>query len=404
MSSKAAAKGKKKKATSGIALPTMGGEEDLGTGEVVLAKIGLLPLLPGMIAAVSELPPFMLHPRPTTGTASSKNKKDTDIAEKSYPVRFFPKGDYESKREAMQVLATGNESNAESDAPDTTTPAGKGSEDKQKSPPRKTKTTALAPVSGSARKIGPKSRTVGPKSRAAGLPNPKVGPTRRKIGPSSRIMGSGRQTGEREREKDESEAIEVDVESEEEMERDVASTTHSNDDGESVTLLTFNRRTKRAALEEPLIVFEPPTRKKGNTHTRGQKATEDRAAKRRKIEDGMYTISRQRMEELQNDPDANLLVKWRRELQAALFSQNDDTVERSAELLRDVDNIFKSLAWFGTLTMEYLAYSKLLTVMKRIAFADDGPILRADEHRFYERAAAFVVKWEAVLGGRKIED
>ncbi|KAJ7058654.1 hypothetical protein C8F01DRAFT_1255078 [Mycena amicta] len=54
--------------------------------------------------------------------------------------------------------------------------------------------------------------------------------------------------------------------------------------------------------------------------------------------------------------------------------------------------------------MEYLAYSKLLTVMKRIAFADDGPILRADEHRFYERAAAFVVKWEAVLGGRKIED
>ncbi|KAJ7051121.1 hypothetical protein C8F01DRAFT_1343116 [Mycena amicta] len=386
MSSKAAAKGKKKKATSGIALPTMGGEEDLGTGEVVLAKIGLLPLLPGMIAAVSELPPFMLHPRPTTGTASSKNKKDTDIAEKSYPVRFFPKGDYGwaplrgIARLSPQHIAAFLE-NKISDESD----------------------ERLYGI-GNARviKAYQASRTVGPKSRAAGLPNPKVGPTRRKIGPSSRIMGSGRQTGEREREKDESEAIEVDVESEEEMERDVASTTHSNDDGESVTLLTFNRRTKRAALEEPLIVFEPPTRKKGNTHTRGQKATEDRAAKRRKIEDGMYTISRQRMEELQNDPDANLLVKWRRELQAALFSQNDDTVERL--LLRDVDNIFKSLAWFGTLTMEYLAYSKLLTVMKRIAFADDGPILRADEHRFYERAAAFVVKWEAVLGGRKIED
>ncbi|KAJ7048960.1 hypothetical protein C8F01DRAFT_1356474 [Mycena amicta] len=400
MSSKAAAKGKKKKATSGIALPTMGGEEDLGTGEVVLAKIGLLPLLPGMIAAVSELPAFMLHPRPTIGTASSKNKKDTDIAEKSYPVRFFPKGDY------PQHIAAFLENKISDESDERLYGIGNARVIKAyqaERPSRGAKTTAPAPVSGSARKIGPKSRTVGPKSRAAGLPNPEVGPTRRKIGPSSRIMGSGRRTGEREREKDGSEAIEVDVESEEEMERDFASTTHSNDDGERVTLLTFNPPTKRAALEDPLIVFKPPTRKKGNTDTRGHKATEDRAAKRRKIEDGMYTISRQRLEELQNDPDANLLVKWRRELQAALFSQNDDTVERSAELLRDVDNIFKSLDWFGTLTTEYLAYSKLLTVMKRIAFADDGPILRADEYRFYERAAAFVVKWEAVLDGRKIE-
>ncbi|KAJ7048785.1 hypothetical protein C8F01DRAFT_1239269 [Mycena amicta] len=402
----------------------MGGEEDLGTGEV-----NLKGYRPNTIKPVGHSCGALLSPQHIAAFLENKISDESDErlygignarVIKAYQANGAQAADpekwlaslAEEEEEALVVKANAkragpgdrNESNAESDAPDTTTPAGKGSEDKQKSPPRKTKTTALAPVSGSARKIGPKSRTVGPKSRAAGLPNPKVGPTRRKIGPSSRIMGSGRQTGEREREKDESEAIEVDVESEEEMERDVASTTHSNDDGESVTLLTFNRRTKQAALEDPLIVFEPPTRKKGNTHTRGQKATEDRAAKRRKIEDGMYTISRQRMEELQNDPDANLLVKWRRELQAALFSQNDDTVERSAELLRDVDNIFKSLAWFGTLTMEYLAYSKLLTVMKRIAFADDGPILRADEHRFYERAAAFVVKWEAVLGGRKIED
>ncbi|KAJ7049820.1 hypothetical protein C8F01DRAFT_1093019 [Mycena amicta] len=87
---KVSAKGKKKKKTSRISLPAMGGEEELGAGEIVLAKIDLLPLLPGMIATDDELPDDMKRSRPSKSVSAPSSKKE----EIFYPVRFFPKGNY----------------------------------------------------------------------------------------------------------------------------------------------------------------------------------------------------------------------------------------------------------------------------------------------------------------------
>ncbi|KAJ7049812.1 hypothetical protein C8F01DRAFT_1264856 [Mycena amicta] len=75
MPSKSGGKGKKKKDTSpGVALPAMGEDGELDTGEVVLAKMDLLPLLPGMIAADSELPDFMIRTRPSKSQSAEKDK------------------------------------------------------------------------------------------------------------------------------------------------------------------------------------------------------------------------------------------------------------------------------------------------------------------------------------------
>ncbi|KAJ7054911.1 hypothetical protein C8F01DRAFT_1161789 [Mycena amicta] len=427
MPRKASGKGKKTKALSGVVLPAMGEEEELCAGEVVLAKIDLLPLLPGMIVAHSELPPSMIRTRPAK---SQHTQEAGDSNETFYPVRFFPKGDYGwassdriarlgpshiaafienriSKDTDKRLYAVGkrrvvnayrmaadpekwlenlaetkqeDETNGEakdigpnpggrstggSDSLDTAKPGRKRIRDE--SATGDSETVNLEPTRSESLSAVTHSRTEGRPSREAD-------PRRRRIGPRSRTTGFARRAGQRERKQVEGEKAEAEGPgSEEEIEDELAS----------------------SDATPGLPAHAPDTAPKQDS--RGQITTDERASKKIKADNGTYTIATQRLEELQEDPDANQLLKWRCDLEAALFPPKDETPDRLSELATEADNICKSLEWFR-------GYSKLLGTMKRIALADDERHPRNVENRIRERAAVFTVKWEAVLGGQKIED
>ncbi|KAJ7049819.1 hypothetical protein C8F01DRAFT_1093018 [Mycena amicta] len=285
----------------------------------------------------------------------------------------------------------GSRSTGPPDALDTATPRRKRNRDEG---PVRDPGTAVPKL------IGPKNPTVGPDSRPEGLPIREAAPRRRKIGPKSRTTGLARRTGQRERKRAEGENLEAEAESEVENENQVASKTQSDEDGEE---LNGNLRHQTHRSNRPLSLQRPIAKRR---MILADKTQQTRELRRDPRSNTARTQSRRGAwaKELEEDTDATQLVKWRCDLQAALFPQKDETPERSTELVTEADNIFKSLEWFREITVEYLAYSKLLAVMKRISLADDEWDLRNNENRIRERAAAFVVKWEAVLGGRRIED
>ncbi|KAJ7067463.1 hypothetical protein C8F01DRAFT_668111 [Mycena amicta] len=124
--------------------------------------------------------------------------------------------------------------------------------------------------------------------------------------------------------------------------------------------------------------------------------------KRQKKDAGMYSITDARYEELDSSAEAATIVQWRYDIQVALFPHGNR--KPSSSLMSQVADTFALLDSFEGMTIEYLAYSKLLPLMKRITTADPDRIPRDSFFRFRERAAAFVEKWEEMLDGMTLED
>ncbi|KAJ7054829.1 hypothetical protein C8F01DRAFT_1088587 [Mycena amicta] len=427
--SKAGGKGKKKDTSPGVVLPAMGEDGELDTGEVVLAKMDLLPLLPGMIAADSELPDFMIRTRPSK-PQSAEQDQHTASNKTYYAVRFFPKGDYGwvsndriarlspshitafldnkvSEDTDKRLYALGKrrvinayrmmqaadpdkwlESLGEKEDADDTKGTAKEAGSGDRSQPtgaldqldtatpgrkrRRDQSPIRDPETSVPELIGPKSQTC---YQVARLP-PGSGRSDRRVVRT----GLARRTGQRECERAEGEKPAAEAESEVEIEDELARKPQSYEDGEkangSFTLHVLKRTAPPdTPLESP--AFAPETEPKEENVSRGQNAADERAPKRPKVENVTYTIAERRMGE-----------------GTAARSRREPAREMAIERATEADNIFKSLEWFGEINVEYLA----------ISLADDERVLRNDDNRLRERAAAFVVKWEAVLGGRKIED
>ncbi|KAJ7054827.1 hypothetical protein C8F01DRAFT_1259251 [Mycena amicta] len=125
--------------------------------------------------------------------------------------------------------------------------------------------------------------------------------------------------------------------------------------------------------------------------------------KRRKEDAGTYSISEKRYEELDENEDATKLAQWRYDIQVAIFP-HDNRRPLYSKLMGRAGETFALLDSFEGMTIEYIAYSKLLKLMKRISEAEPERLPRDTEFHFRQRAAAFVEKWEAMLDGLTLED
>ncbi|KAJ7061369.1 hypothetical protein C8F01DRAFT_1083549 [Mycena amicta] len=404
MPSKSGGKGKKKNTSHGVALPAMGEDRELDAGEVVLAKMALLPLLPGMIAADSELPDFMIRIRPSN--SQSAKVKNTASNETYYPVRFFPKGDY-IPVDQMQAADPDKwlESLAEKEEVDETKGKAKeaGSGDSSRSTgtldcttnvaagyvvPPLTAPAALDTATPGRKRSRDESPVREPETSVPELVGPKKRSATNSRGcpPEADDWTEESYYGEN-ASGPKAKKTEAEPEPEVEIEDEEASRTQSYEDGEETNGLSAPHVAKQSAppdtpLESPAVA--PETEPKEEIVSRRQNTADERASKRRNVDNGTYTIASRRMGA--DTRKIGTCPKHRLQLPT---------------LQTEADNLLKSLEWFGEINIEYLAYSKLLAVMKRISLADDEWDLRNNENRIHERAAAFIAKWEAALNGKR---
>ncbi|KAG8906576.1 hypothetical protein FRC01_007955 [Tulasnella sp. 417] len=95
---------------------------------------------------------------------------------------------------------------------------------------------------------------------------------------------------------------------------------------------------------------------------------------------------------LANDPDAQRVKDWRHKLQRGFLTGGKPP---QAADMPGLDQIFSTVENYPNLTIEYLQFSKIGKVMRRIAGLNDIP--RDDEFHFKERAQTLVGKWQAIL-------
>ncbi|PVF97043.1 Tudor/PWWP/MBT [Serendipita vermifera] len=156
-------------------------------------------------------------------------------------------------------------------------------------------------------------------------------------------------------------------------------------------------RKKKPAKDEE----ETSSKKKGQARTvRKRKAgeeSEDEAKpskKKAKKEDEEEAA-------LVNDPEASKIKEWRHQLQRAFLR---DQVKPEAKALPEYDEIFNTIESYQGLTIQYLSYSKIGKVMKKISQLPDDYIPDGDgQFRFRERAGKLVTEWQQILTAKSKE-
>jgi len=96
---------------------------------------------------------------------------------------------------------------------------------------------------------------------------------------------------------------------------------------------------------------------------------------------------------LQADPEAKKVRDWRHKLQKAFLSKAGAIVSE----MPAADQVFKAAEDYQGYTIEYLQFSKIGKLMRKIATAPDIP--RDDEFNFRQRAQALVTRWQDQLQG-----
>ncbi|KAG8948463.1 hypothetical protein FRC04_009671 [Tulasnella sp. 424] len=95
---------------------------------------------------------------------------------------------------------------------------------------------------------------------------------------------------------------------------------------------------------------------------------------------------------LANDPEAQRVKDWRHKLQRGFLTGGKPPQAADMPLM---EQIFSTVENYPNLTIEYLQFSKIGKVMRRIAGLLDIP--RDDEFHFKHRAQALVIKWQTIL-------
>ncbi|QRW21830.1 PWWP domain protein [Rhizoctonia solani] len=92
-----------------------------------------------------------------------------------------------------------------------------------------------------------------------------------------------------------------------------------------------------------------------------------------------------------NDPEAAKVKEWRHKLQRAFLTKTSPQPDEMAGL----DTVFKTVESYDKMTVEYLSYSKIGKVMRKIIQLTTIP---ADEqYHFRQRAQALVAKWQQLI-------
>ncbi|KAG8897611.1 hypothetical protein FRB99_008044 [Tulasnella sp. 403] len=94
---------------------------------------------------------------------------------------------------------------------------------------------------------------------------------------------------------------------------------------------------------------------------------------------------------LYKDPEAVRVKEWRHRLQRAFLT----TKSPVASDMPALDQIFHTVETYENLTIDYLQFSKIGKVMRRIASLQEIP--RDDEFHFRDRAQTLVTKWQAII-------
>ncbi|KIO30362.1 hypothetical protein M407DRAFT_242247 [Tulasnella calospora MUT 4182] len=142
------------------------------------------------------------------------------------------------------------------------------------------------------------------------------------------------------------------------------------------------------AMAELEATEEEAGRKKGRTSRGKADDSDEKPGKRSKKDKDEDDAD----DPLANDPDAQRVKDWRHKLQRGFLTGGKPPQAADMPLL---DQIFSTVENYPNLTIEYLQFSKIGKVMRRIAGLNDIP--RDDEFHFKERAQTLVLKWQAIL-------
>ncbi|KAG9124704.1 hypothetical protein FRC07_010563 [Ceratobasidium sp. 392] len=92
-----------------------------------------------------------------------------------------------------------------------------------------------------------------------------------------------------------------------------------------------------------------------------------------------------------SDPEAAKVKEWRHKLQRAFLTKTAPAAEEMAGL----DAVFTTVENYDKMTVEYLSYSKIGKVMRKIIQLTNIP--SDEEYHFRQRAQALVTKWQQLI-------
>ncbi|TFK19285.1 hypothetical protein FA15DRAFT_601847 [Coprinopsis marcescibilis] len=99
-----------------------------------------------------------------------------------------------------------------------------------------------------------------------------------------------------------------------------------------------------------------------------------------------------------NDPEALKVRDWRHKLQKSFLNTKATPKEEDMPAL---DELFKTVENYESMTIEKLQFSKIGKVMRHIAVLADEKVPRDSELKFRERSSALVQKWQQILNANK---
>lgn len=159
---------------------------------------------------------------------------------------------------------------------------------------------------------------------------------------------------------------------------------------------------KRKGAAEPKASRKKKADKEEDSSSKKKRATKKRKADE-ESEDEKPSKKKAKKEEeedetfaaLANDPEAIKIKDWRHQLQRAFLRDN---AKPEASSLPEYDETFNIIENYQGLTIQYLQYSKIGKVMKKISQLEPSHIPDDDgQFRFRERAAKLVTQWHQIL-------
>lgn len=91
------------------------------------------------------------------------------------------------------------------------------------------------------------------------------------------------------------------------------------------------------------------------------------------------------------DPEAARVKEWRHKLQRAFLTKTAPAPEE----MNGLDTVFTTVEQYDKMTVEYLSYSKIGKVMRKIIQLPNIP--SDDQYHFRQRAQALVTKWQQLI-------
>ncbi|KAJ1304943.1 hypothetical protein OPQ81_006076 [Rhizoctonia solani] len=157
------------------------------------------------------------------------------------------------------------------------------------------------------------------------------------------------------------------------------------------------RKTKKSAEqiesedEEDKSRAEKPTSSKAEKERPAKRAKKDSVAPQPSTGAAAGADDEADDAAMANDPEAARVKEWRHKLQRAFLTKTSPAPEEMSGL----DTVFTTVESYDKMTVEYLSYSKIGKVMRKIIQLPSIP--SDDQYHFRQRAQALVTKWQQLI-------